>query len=166
MQQFPAHSIDGGSSMVRTTRALLLLVATPLFLGLREQPDAAPTPGFTVEYSYKIRWGHQAEWMEMYKKNHYPILVRQRQMGRILSMSAVTPINHAGEADRWDLRFTITWKDAATAHDSFDSGVIARELYPNQAVFKAEEQRRFELLDAHTDVPVVTDDLSAWKATP
>ena len=31
---------------------------------------------------------------------------------------------------------------------------IARRLYPDQDTFKAEEQRRFELLDAHWDVPV------------
>jgi hypothetical protein len=149
-----------------TRRQLLLLSATiPALLGLAPAQVAAPS-GFTVEYSYRITWGYQAEWMELYKRNHYPILVRQQQMGRILRMSAITPINHAGEADRWDLRFVITWKDAATAHDGFDSSVIAKELYPDQGKFKAEEQRRFSLLEAHTDVPVSEDDLSGWRKTP
>jgi hypothetical protein len=153
--------------MLRPARAIVFLAAlAPALLGLRHQPDAAPAAGFTVEYSYKIRWGYQSEWTALYKKNHYPILVRQQQMGRILRMAAITPVNHAGEADRWDLRFIITWKDAATAHDGFDSSVLARELYPNQSVFQAEEQRRFELLEAHTDVPVLEDDLAGWKKTP
>ncbi len=152
--------------MRRSRRAILALCClAPALLGLRSTP-AAPSVGFTVEYAYKIRWGHQAEWMELYKRNHYPVLVRQQQMGRILRMSAVTPVNHAGEADRWDLRFSITWKDAAVAHDGFDSSVIARELYPDQVKFRAEEQRRFSLLEAHTDVPIVEDDLSGWKKTP
>ena len=32
---------------------------------------------------------------------------------------------------------------------------IKLRLYPDQATFLAEEQRRFELLDAHWDVPLV-----------
>lgn len=32
---------------------------------------------FTIEYYYKIKWGYAAEWMDLYKKNHYPILVRR-----------------------------------------------------------------------------------------
>jgi hypothetical protein len=121
---------------------------------------------YTVEYYYKIQWGHTAEWMELYRRNHYPILVRQQQMGRIVSMSAVTPVYHAGEASRWDFRFAIVWKDAATATDGFDSSIIARELYPDQDRFQREEQRRFALLVEHIDVPVRTDDLSSWKRTP
>lgn len=147
----------------RRRLTLAVLAAVPLLLGAHRAP--APT-GFTVEYSYKIKWGHQAEWMALYKRNHYPILVRQQQLGRILRMSAVTPINHAGEADRWDLRFTITWKDAIVAHETFDGSAIIRELYPDRAKFDAEEQRRFELLEAHTDVPISEDDLASWKKTP
>jgi hypothetical protein len=142
-----------------------LLASVPVLTGMRATTPAAGKP-FTVDYYYRIRWGHQAEWMELYKRNHYPILVRQQQMGRILRMSASTPVYHSGEADRWDLRFTITWKDAEVAHDDFDSGTIARELYPDQAKFRAEEQRRFSLLDAHTDVPMVDEDLTTWKKTP
>jgi hypothetical protein len=118
---------------------------------------------FVVEYYYKIKWGFTAEWMELYRRNHYPVLVKQQELGRIVSMSAVTPVNHAGEASRWDLRFTIVWKDAATAHDGFDSSPIARALYPDQARFQKEEQRRFELLLEHMDIPVRVDDLKSWK---
>jgi hypothetical protein len=31
---------------------------------------------------------------------------------------------------------------------------VAQKLYPDQAKFRKEEQRRFELLDAHWDVPL------------
>jgi hypothetical protein len=125
------------------------------------QTDAAKP--FTVEYYYKIKWGYTAEWMELYKRNHYPVLVKEQELGRILSMSAVTPIHHAGEGSRWDLRFTIVWKNAEVAHDDFDSSTITRALYPDQAKFQREEQRRFELLLEHMDVPVVVDDLKSWS---
>ncbi|HEX4936836.1 MAG TPA: hypothetical protein VFV33_26825 [Gemmatimonadaceae bacterium] len=131
--------------------------------GARAQATGAPTTGFAVEYYYKIKWGFQAEWMELYKRNHYPILLEQQKLGRIVSMSAATPRNHAGEANRWDFRYTIVWKDAATAHDDFDGSGIIKALYPDQERFRKEEQRRFELLVEHTDIPVVIDDLKGWK---
>jgi hypothetical protein len=118
---------------------------------------------FAVEYYYKIRWGFVGEWMELYKRNHYPILLKQQEMGRIVRMSAATPVNHAGEAGRWDFRFTIVWKDAATAHDDFDSSSIVKALYPDQERFAKEEQRRFELLLEHMDIPIWLDDLKGWK---
>jgi len=127
--------------------------------------SASPTvaaDGFAVEYYYKVRWGHFDEFMELYQRNHYPILRRYEQMGRILRMTAAYPINHASETARWDLRYTIVWKDAATAYEDFDQSTIVKELYPDQAKFRAEEQRRFELLLEHTDVPVFIDDLAEW----
>ena len=128
----------------------------------KPQANAEASP-FPVEYYYKVKWGHFDEFMELYTKNHYPLLQRFQKMGRILSMSAAYPINHAGETARWDLRFTIVWKDAATAYDDFDQSPIVNELYPDQERFKKEEQRRFELLIEHMDVPVFLDDLKKWR---
>jgi hypothetical protein len=149
------------SRLVRPLAALVLGAA--MIFTAHEASAQAKSEPFAVEYTYKIKWGYTAEWMELYKRNHYPVLLKQQEMGRIVSMSAVTPVNHAGEANRWDLRFTIVWKDAATAHDSFDSSTIVKALYPDQDRFQREEQRRFELLLEHTDVPVWVDDLKGWK---
>jgi hypothetical protein len=124
------------------------------------QKDAAKP--YAVEYYYKAKWGHFDEFKALYIKNHYPILIREQKMGRILNMNAAFPVYHAGESSRWDMRFTIVWKDAATANDDFDSSVIAKELYPDQTTFKTEERRRFELLLEHMDVPVTIDNLSTW----
>ncbi len=129
----------------------------------QQPPPAAAARPFPVEYYYKVRWGAFDEFLELYTKNHYPILQRFQKMGRIISMSAAYPINHASEAGRWDFRFTIVWKDAATAYEDFDQSPIVKELYPDQAKFKKEEQRRFELLIEHTDVPVFLDDLKKWR---
>ena len=48
---------------------------------------------------------------------------------------------------------TITYRDwaAMEAHSEAD---IKLRLYPDQERFRAEERRRFELLEAHWDVPL------------
>ncbi len=126
------------------------------------QENAAEEP-FVVEYYYKAKWGFFEEFYDLYRKNHYPVLVRLKDLGRISSMNAVIPVNHAGEADRWDMRFTIVYPNAAIAHENFDTSSIVEELYPDQELFRKEEQRRFEILLEHTDVPVRVDDLSEWS---
>ncbi len=131
--------------------------------GKPQQQAAAAARPFAVEYYYKVKWGYFDEFLELYTKNHYPVLQRSQKMGRIVSMSAAYPVNHAGEAARWDFRFTIVWKYAATAYEDFDESPIVKELFPDQEKFKKEEQRRFELLIEHLDVPVVLDDLKKWR---
>lgn len=154
-------------STVFAAVALALLISSgpeqSAFARDKPQQQAAAGGPFAVEYYYKVKWGHFDEFVELYKRNHYPILQRIQQTGRILSMSAAYPINHAGEATRWDFRFIIVWKDAATAYEDFDPSPIVKELYPDQDKFKKEEQRRFELLIEHMDVPVVLDDLKKWR---
>ena len=150
---------------------ILNAVLTILLLGGVTQTEvAAQEPqgdgAFAVEYYYKIRWGHADEWMELYRKNHYPVLVKQMELGRIVDMYAAFPVNHAGEGSRWDFRFTIVWRGAADAYDGFDSGPIIDELYDDRETFEREEQRRFQLLEEHLDVPVIRDDLSEWETAP
>ena len=145
-----------------SSAAVVLLVAAALFAP-RHVTAQPPAPPYTVEYYYKVQWGHFDEFMELYRRNHYPILEREREMGRILSMSVAFPQYHAGESSRWDMRFTIVWKDAATANDGFDPSAIIQELYPEQEKFRAEEQRRFEILLEHIDVPVRVEDPADWR---
>lgn len=127
-------------------------------------PAARAADVHVVEYLYKCRWGTFDEFMDLYTKNHYPLLKRYKQLGRIVSMSATFPINHAAEPARWDMRFTIVYKDAATAYEDTSAlaARISKELWPDQATFEKEEQRRFELLLEHTDVAVFVDDLASW----
>ena len=44
--------------------------------------------------------------------------------------------------------------------DSFDPATITKQLFPDQDTFKREEQRRFEILLAHWDLPIVEVDLN------
>lgn len=121
----------------------------------------APKP-FVMEFYYKVKWGHLEEFLELYKRNHYPILRRLQQQGEILEMSAAFPLTHAAEDKRWDLRFTIVYKDAVAAHVSHGDDPWIKDMYPDQQKFKQEELRRFELLLEHMDVPVRVDRLEKW----
>ena len=59
------------------------------------------------------------------------------------------------EDARWDYRVTIRFKTstAATTVNPLEESWI-KELWPDQEAFKREEQRRFEILLAHWDLPV------------
>jgi len=115
--------------------------------------DAKEEP-FVVEYYYKTKWGHADEFLTLFKKNHYPVLKKEIELGRILRVSMATPRLHASEDGRWDYRVTIVFKNAAIANDNFDSEALIKQLYPDQDTYKKEEQRRFEILEGHTDVPI------------
>ncbi len=114
---------------------------------------------YIVEYYYKARWGHADEFLQLYKKNHHPVLKKRMEMGHILKLTLTKPRFHATEDSRWDFRVTIFWKNIQTTDEGFSEADLAGELYPNQEVHKKEEQRRFEILKAHWDVPIVELDL-------
>lgn len=139
--------------------AILAVLVLPLAPPARaDAVGRAPEP-FVVEYYYKARWGHGPEFVELFRKNHYPLLKKQQELGRIVRMSAEAPFYHPVEEGRWDLRVTVAWKDAIVAHDDFDLGDFVKETFPDQEAFRKEEARRFGLLEAHWDTVVVPVDL-------
>ena len=139
---------------MRARLLLATLLAATLTLGTgAAAPPTADDP-FVVEYYYKVRWGHQEEFLTLFRKNHLPILEKERAMGRILEIRAVAPRYHGTEESRWDYRVTIVFRDVAAAFSPGLSEAERRQLYPDQATFAREEQRRFEILEAHWDVPV------------
>jgi hypothetical protein len=114
-----------------------------------------------VEYYYKAKWGHTDEFTALFKKNHLPQLLKQVELGRILQVSAVTLRYHTTEDGRWDYHVMLVFKNVATQNDGFDQAALARQLYADQETYKREDQRRFEFLDGHWDVPITNVDLTA-----
>ena len=153
------HPIRVSFLLVISSLALL----TPIALTAQTANTAASTDKpFVVEYYYKAKWGYADEFITLFKKNHYPLLQKQVEMGRMLKVSAVQPRYHTTEDGRWDYRVTIVFKNAAVANDSsFDEKALIQQLYPDQATYKKEEQRRFEILEAHWDLPIRDLDLSS-----
>ena len=62
------------------------------------------------------------------------------------------PRYHTTEDGRWDFRVTIVFKNATVANEPFDEAALQKQMYPDQETFQREEQRRFEILDAHWDL--------------
>jgi hypothetical protein len=118
------------------------------------RPPQAKEPAFVVEYYYKAKWGYADEFIRLFKKNHYPVLKKQIESGRILEVKAEKPRYHTTEEGRWDYRVTIVFKNAAVAADASGEEAIVKQLYPDQETFKREEQRRFDILIAHWDLPI------------
>src|SRR5580765_7530397 len=116
---------------------------------------------FVIEYYYKAKWGHADEFRALFKKNHYPVLKKEMELGRMLKVSMTSPRYHTTEDGRWDYRVTIVYKNASIANDNFDSSALLKQLYPDQETYKKEEQRRFEILDAHWDLPIKDVNLEA-----
>jgi hypothetical protein len=118
-------------------------------------PQVSADQPYTIEYYYKCQWGHQAEFLHLFLKNHYPLLQKIQTTGRILSIKIESPAYHTTEDGRWDYRVTIRYKNSTVATTANpDEESFKKELWPDQATYQQEEQRRFEILLAHWDLPV------------
>jgi hypothetical protein len=142
------------------TALLFALLSAPLILlsgllgHLRVQSTSAADKPYVIEYYYKTKWGHADEFLTLFKKNHYPVLKKEMEMGRIVRVFMTGPVYHTTEDGRWDYRVTIVFKNAAVANDGYDATPLIKQMFPDQETYKKEEQRRFEILDAHWDLPV------------
>jgi len=145
---------------VRKTLLVFLFFLSAVSMTVPMLAQGAPPQGgadqpYTVEYYYKVQWGHQQEFLDLFLKNHYPLLQKVVSSGRMLSVKIESPAYHTTEDGRWDYRVTIRFKNSTLATTSNpDEAAMIRELWPDQATYKREEQRRFEILLAHWDLPV------------
>jgi hypothetical protein len=144
--------------------SLLLMLFICLTLNSPTKAQAPQTKSndepFVADYYYKAKWGYADEFIRLFKKNHFPVLKKQMETGRILSVTAVKPRYHATEDGRWDYRVTIVFKNMAAASDQASEEPIIRQLFPDQETYKLEEQRRFEILLGHWDVPILSVELT------
>lgn len=141
--------------------ALALLAAAALTVldapAVPAQTPAAQSAGTTqktVWYFYRVKWGCQDEFQDLIARNHLPVLQEEIKTGRIVSFKTFVPTYHGdGRAD-WTFAMAITYKDVNALVGPSGEEAIARRLYPDWAKFQKEEQRRFEIVDAHWDVPL------------
>jgi hypothetical protein len=137
------------------TLAAVFAVASLIAVGAQAPASQAGSRAEkTAWYFYKVRWGHQEEFVALFKKNHYPVLREEMKTGRITAVRTYVPSYHGdGRAD-WTFAVAITFRDAAAMVGPSGEAEIVKKLYPDEATFRKEEQRRFEILDAHWDVPL------------
>lgn len=157
------------SRILYTAALLAAAVATLTAVTRARVPDAGQAPAGqaaaraerTAWYFYRVKWGYQNEFVRLFQKNHYPVLKEQIKTGRLTAVRTYVPTYHGdGRAD-WTFAVAITFRDAAAMTGPSGEEEIIRRLYPDRATFEKEEQRRFELLDAHWDVPLNEMDLDA-----
>ena len=134
---------------------LFLAIVTPAVFAQGAPPQGSADQPYVMEFYYKVQWGHQKEFLDLFLKNHFPLLQEIQKSGRILALKIETPANHMTEDARWDYRVTITYKNSTLATTANpDEPALIKKLYPDQATYQREEQRRFEILLAHWDLPI------------
>lgn len=142
--------------------AIACLLGT-LAAGAQAPPKQASGEPKTTWYFYTVKWGLQDEFLDLFQRNHYPILKAKEKAGMYRSVRTYVPEFHGdGRAD-WTFAVELVVPPNAPATPS-DETIIAG-LYPDRAKFAREEQRRFEVLNAHWDVPLNRLDLDTRKPT-
>jgi hypothetical protein len=101
--------------MRRILFAVIAMVFSVSLMAQGAPPQGGTDQPYTVEYYYKCQWGHQAEFLQLFLKNHYPLLRKIQATGRILSVKIETPAYHTSEELRWDYRVTIRYKNSTVA---------------------------------------------------
>ena len=128
--------------------ALLLSVTRTL---VAQTGATIPSP-YLVEWVYKVKWGHQDEFLEIFKKTQVPTLDREKQLGYIVDYTLYTGTSHrTGEDVRYDYRVVIAYKDEASSKHGSE---VEKQVFPDQAAFKREDQKRWDLTLAHWDAPI------------
>lgn len=129
-----------------------ILVAFFLLVIIKPVSAQSQEESFTVENYYKIKWGYANDFIDLWKKNHYPLQKKAKEKGDILSIVAEKPMMHSGEDTRWDFKVTVVYKNAILGLDHAITDQYKKQLYPDLDKLKKDEQYRFELVLAHWDV--------------
>ncbi len=147
------------ASTRRTIVGLSLLVAlsvNPQFGHAYQAANGASatsTKPETVEWVYRVRYGFHDEWFEIFRKYQIAILERQKQLGYVLDYTVWAPGLHTSEDSRWDYRIIIT-RASHDAPPGQSEAEVAKQLFPDQATFRRDENRRWELTTNHWDLPI------------
>ena len=139
----------------KTLTGIIIFFACLFFQNADAQNNGpASKDYFTVENYYKVKWGYEDEFIDLWKKNHYPLLKKAIEKGDIISVVAEKPMLHSGEDTRWDFRVTIVFKNSEMAFSPDLTKPYKKQLYPNLEQLDKDEHHRFELLISHWDVMV------------
>ena len=137
--------------------ALLVIACVPVHASGRQAKSSAAVGAssddkpYLVEWVYKVRWGHVDEFWQLFKKYQIATLNREKQLGYVTSYVVYRPGLHTGEDTRWEYRIVITYKNQGT---SGHGNEVEKQLFPDTATRNREENSRWELTEAHYDLPI------------
>jgi hypothetical protein len=110
---------------------------------------------YLVEWVYKVKWGYADEFWQLFKKYQIATLNREKELGYVTSYTVYRPGFHTGEDTRWEFRIVIAYKNISSSGHGSE---VEKQLFPDQAEMKRGENRRWELTEAHYDLPIHTID--------
>jgi hypothetical protein len=147
--------------MPRLLAVLGICLLVSLSVGAQAPPKQAGAEPKTTWYFYTVKWGLQDEFLDLFQRNHYPILKAKEKAGMYRSVRTFVPEFHGDGRGDWTfaVELVVPPNPPTTPGDE----EIISKLYPNRSKFAQEEQRRFEVLVAHWDVPLNRLDLDARK---
>jgi hypothetical protein len=139
-------------------RPLLLIASAALMSTFSTGATVAQTtsaesrlPPYLVEWVYRAKWGESDEFWRLFRKYQIPLLDKEKQLGLVLRYTVYRPGLHTSEDQRWDYRVVITYRDILATTESHD---LAKQVFPDQATFKREENQRWSITVAHYDLPI------------
>jgi hypothetical protein len=110
---------------------------------------------YLVEWVYKVKWGYADEFWQLFKKYQIATLNREKELGYVTSYTVYRPGYHTGEDTRWEYRIVIAYKNISS---SVHGSEVEKQLFPDREAMKRGENRRWELTEAHYDLPIHTID--------
>jgi len=146
------------SPVIAAIALVSMLAGAPSARG--QQTAASPTASSTekpylVEWVYKVKWGYADEFWQLFKKYQIATLNREKELGYVTSYTVYRPGLHTGEDSRWEYRIVITYNNISSSGHGSE---VEKQLFPDRATMKREENRRWELTEAHYDLPIHTID--------
>ena len=135
---------------MRRNLQFAVLLMTGLTALCAQAAVAAEKP-YQVEWVYRVQYGHEDEWWNIFRKYQIAILDREKQLGFVTGYSVDKPGLHASEDVRWDYRIVITYPNY---EGSRHEGEVERQLFADRAAEAKEENRRWELTVNHWDLPI------------
>ena len=137
------------------------LVLASLSVGGQAPAKQAAGENKVIWYFYTVKWGFQDEFMDLFQRNHYPLLKAREKAGQYASVRTFVPEFHGDGRSDWTFAVELVVPPNAPTTPTNEEFIA--KMYPDRAKFNREEQRRFEILVAHWDVPLNRLDLETRK---
>jgi hypothetical protein len=144
----------GSLLAIAASAAIFLLVLVPQARGRQGAAGGASAPAekpYLVEWVYKVKWGHADEFWQLFKTYQIATLNREKELGYITSYTVYRPGLHMGEDSRWEYRIVIAYRNISSSQHGSE---VEKLLFPDAAAMKSGENRRWELTEAHYDLPI------------
>ena len=101
-----------------------------------QAPAAQAQPAQTTTwYFYTVKWGFQNEFLDLFQKNHYPVLKARMDAGYYSAVRTYQPRYHGDGRSDWTFAVELVVREGAP--DTPSEEEVIRKLYPDQVKFRS-----------------------------